>query len=263
MIKFILISAFLISWLFSQAQTPWYRPIEHHQGKSYFIEITGGLGISNMHYSGDILNNLTRANDFQKVFGAAYRYQMKKYISIAPTLLFETKGVHLIERMDYLLKANYLTVCLPLEYNIKKSKFDKKKSRFFVSAGPYVSTPVSGKIQTDDYTVPLSKANINLIDYGVEIGAGARIITCSLEGSTNLRFKIAYCYSIANSYSPMELRGESNAVNLSEYRIVGERNLRGIRFTISFEIPFEKKANDTFVAGGDGKKNYKRYVNIR
>ena len=130
-------------------------------------------------------------------------------------------------------------------------------------SGPYVGYNVSGSMASGNNTIELSKDELSEIDYGAELGIGFRIPTFSMDGRSNLNIKASYFRGFANSF-PADL-SKYSAEEMSSYYLSsqGSRVNQGFKLTLSYDLSMEKKKVTTFTAGGDGKRTYKRFVNIK
>jgi hypothetical protein len=262
MSKIGLIFFFILTLTAVQAQTPWYMPIEYHQGKKYYFEFIAGGSVSDLSYRGNMYNQLNRAIDFQPILGLAYRVQLPKQFSFAPAFVYENKGVIIADQIQYSLKAHYINLVLPCEFYKLLYPGSRSKTGYFATIGPYIGIPVRGEIEYEELFVPLSKANFKPFDAGIEVGAGFRFSTFSTGGGTNIRIKLSYSHGFIDTYSNLEHKGTAKAINVPTYIIEGQRYNQLLKLTLGFEIPLEKKETITFTAGGDGKSTYKKYVNI-
>jgi hypothetical protein len=261
----ILLIAFFVIMLFegtAYSKTPWYRPIEHFIGKNYFIEISAGGSYSNFFYSQRLNNQIDRKFNIKPDLGLTFRVQFKKYLSLASTFSYENRGVTISDQIEYQLSARFFTFYLPVEYNWLMFPRSRSKSGYFISFAPYAGIPFAGSIQYEGMKLPLSKGNFKQYDIGAEIGAGVRICTYSNKNVTNIRFRLSYCQGFINTFSAMEMQGEAIALNLPKYIIDGNRLNQLVKLTVSLEFPFKQKEVVSFVAGGDGKRTYKKFVNI-
>lgn len=246
----------------SYAQTPWYMPVEYHKGKSFYFEVMAGGSFSDLRYVGSMYNQLDRSLPLFPAFGVAYRFQMPRHFSFAPTLAYESKGTSISDNIQYRLTARYLSFVLPWEYNKPWYPRSRSRSGYFVTLGPYAAVPFKGTIRYEDKRLPLTRANFNQYDLGAEVGAGIRLSTFSSSGMTNIRLKLSYSRGFIDTFSPMERGGAAKAINMPAYIIEGRRYNQTVKLTVSVEIPFEQKETVTFTAGGDGKRTFKQYVNI-
>ncbi len=252
----------LISWVMVHSQTPWYQPIEHFIGKNYFFEVSAGGSYSDFYYSQRLNNQINRSFAVLPHVGMTFRVQFKKYLSLAPTVAYENRGTSISDQIEYQFSSRYFSFYLPVEFNRLMYPRSRSQSGYFISLAPYVGFPFNGSIHYEAFKLPISKGNLNLFDLGAEIGAGVRISTYSKENITNIRVKLSLCQGFVDTFSPMEKKGEAIALNLPKYIIDGKRFNQLIKLTVGIEFPFKQKEVVSFVAGGDGKKTYKKYVNI-
>lgn len=251
---------FLIGGL--SGQTPWYRPVEHHIGRNYFIEGSFGGSLSNYYYTRGINNQLKHTVALHENFGLAFRIQQKKHFSFAAALGIEKQGIHIADEIDYWLVAKYVTCYIPIEYNWLMLPKTRSKSGYFISLAPYFGLPFGGQVGYETYLLDLSKASMAPFDAGFEVGGGVRIVTFSASATTNIRIKLSFCQGFIDTYSQMEKQGTAIALNQSNYMLEGKRLNQMLKLTLGLEFPFKQRETVSFVAGGDGKRNYKRFVNI-
>jgi len=252
----------LVSWGTVFSQTPWYQPIEHFIGKNYFIEVIAGGSYSNFYYSQRLNNQINRQLSIMPHAGLTFRVQLKKYLSIAPTFCYENRGTHISDQIEYQFLSRYFTFYLPVEYNWLMFPGSRSQSGYFISLAPYAGIPFNGAINYEGLKIPISEGNLKPFDLGAEIGAGLRISTYSKKNITNLRIKLSFCQGFVDTFSSMEKKGEAIALNLPKYIIDGKRLNQMVKLSIGLEFPFKQKEIVSFVAGGDGKKTYKKYVNV-
>jgi hypothetical protein len=242
------------------AETPWFPPTNLIKAKKTYFEIFGGMQQADMRYDAPGFPGLKRNFDPKVAAGMGVRYQVGDYFSSALYGVYSQNGISLGEENHYNFYTDNIGVFVPVEYHIKVSSNPKVKTRIFVQAGPYVSTPVGGRVTSGQYTLPMGKALVAPLDYGVEIGSGVRAAVFSLNGRSYIRLKASYFRGFANTYSESELNGTATSLNQPLYSITGKRVNQGLRLMFSIEIPLEREDVVTFTAGGDGKKTYKRFV---
>lgn len=250
---------------------PWFKDKEKFVEDCCHIDIFGGTVFPNMRYSDSHINSLKRNILILPDFGFSFRYQRFKSFSLGGRFSFSGQGVSLTEMEDigqvellesvYKLKAYYLSLSVPIEYqlDIIKSKRGGNPKTFFYIA-PFISTPVSGSVEKGRITADLSPGmDINSLNYGAELGFGFRIPTFSLEDRSNLILRFSWIEGFADTYLPVDKK----ILNDELYVAGGKRFSSGFKMTLCIEIPLKPKKIISFTAGGDGKKNYKKVVNIK
>ncbi len=234
------------------AKNPWYSDKDKFAGNGCYLELFGGGVYPNMKFSNAELNSIERKSMFMYDFGMSLRCQMINWFSAGPRLSYFGQGVLLNDNSKYQLKANYIGLQVPLEFQfdlIKKKKGANMKSFFYLA--PYLAVPISGTIQTSMTETNIVRGkNIADYNYGAEAGIGVRIPTFSLEDRSNLIFRLSWLQGLSNVFP------ESGSVP----EIGGNGINSAIKLTVCVEIPLKNKKMVSFTAGGDGKKKYKKVV---
>jgi hypothetical protein len=242
------------------AETPWFPPTNLIKAKKTYFELFGGMQQADMRFDSPGFPGLKRNFDPKVAAGFGFRYQVGDYFSSGLYAVYSQNGISLGEENHYSFYSDNFGIYWPVEYHIKICPDPKVKTRLFVQAGPYFSVPVGGRVISGNYTLPMTKALVAPIDYGVEVGSGVRVAVFSLQGRSYIRLKASYFRGFANTYSESELNGTARSINQSIYSVTGKRVNQGLRLIFSIEIPLEREDVVTFTAGGDGKKTYKRFV---
>lgn len=242
---------------------PWFPPTNLAIIKKGYIELVGGAQQTDMRYTGLPYPGLKR-NIVPNLYGGiGYRYQIGDYFSIGGTGYYSKQGLSMGKNDHYILESNNIGLFIPIEYYINMTDDRKKKSMVFFQAGPYIAAPYSGTIQSKDCLTSLNQSNIAPVDLGFECGAGFRIKVYSLQGRSFIRCKLSYFRGLTNTFADNELNGTAESLNQPHYQISGNRHNQGFRVTASIEIPLKKENVTTYTAGGDGKKNYKKFAIIK
>jgi len=266
--KFVMRKLIILSILFlslkSYANSP-FGPTRQPFGKNlFYIDLFGGAVVPSMIYSDKAYDSFNRELFLNKTGGLAARMQFGYMFSIAPQISYAGKGVGFAEN-EYQLRVNYLNFYLPFEFEYDVFGFDKKvctKMIFF--AGPYAGYVLNGRVLLKGVVVKeFVSADLGQYDFGAETGIGLRIPTFSANSRSSIVFRISYYRGFADTYpNPKE---SFTVEDRSKFMISdsGTRTNQGIKATFSIEFPLAGKSNTTFVGGGDGKKTFKRFANIK
>lgn len=234
------------------AKNPWYSDKDKFAGNGCYLELFGGAVYPDMKFSVAELNSIERDPMFMYDLGMSLRCQMINWFSFGPRLSYFGQGVSLNSTSKYRLKANYIGLYVPLEYQfdlIRRKRGANSKS--FLYLAPYLAVPVSGSIKSGIYDTKIVRGeNIADFNYGTEVGFGFRIPTFSLEDHSNLILRLSWLQGLSNVYP------ELGSVN----DLVGKGTYSSIKLTVCVEIPLKTKKMISFTAGGDGKKRYKKVI---
>lgn len=259
--KFILVvvTLFIVQFTFSQspfgASTPLF-------GKNlFYIDLNGGLLIPSMNFADTPFDQIESQRFFGQTFGLSFRIQFQQHFSFSTQFSYRELGSNFLDNRNYRIRANYLNLFTPLEYDLFFSSKPKSTApNLMLFAGPYFAYNLGGSINSDLVNgVELSESEIAQLDYGLEGGVGVRIPTFSFSGKSHLTIKASYFRGLANTF-PVELAYEAQKADDLMLSSNGIRVNQGIRLAISYEFSLAKKEMTTFTAGGDGKKTYKRYI---
>ncbi|MBN1924679.1 MAG: outer membrane beta-barrel protein [Prolixibacteraceae bacterium] len=269
MIRPIVYTVFFCAILFLVVQksiandNPWFADKDKLVGNTFHIEFLGGGFMNFMHYTSDANNEISTQNPLLLETGLIFRFQRGKWFSWLPGVRFLQQGTTITEPEEYNFNANYLTLSLPVEWAFDfKSKYKKNTSKFLVFAGPYVASPLSGSIYGEEFQEDIFKNSIKDICFGIEGGVGIRVQTFSLEDKSNVNLRLSWMQGFNDTFSPEEKTFASNP-NYGQFTFLnGKRIASGIKLTLSIEVSFTSKRIVSFTAGGDGKKNYKKFVII-
>lgn len=207
-------------------------------------------------FSGSGFENEVSENLFRKAFGLAIRWQYEQNWSVAGNLTYREGGAYFPDFNNFRLKTNNINLYIPIEFDVFiKAKPRVKPPQFVFFAGPFFSYNIGGEIISDLLQQDLSEQNISPFDAGVEAGLGMRIPTFSFTHRSFINIKASYFYGLLNTF-PSE-RVSNEQLMLSS---VGKRFNHGIRITLAYEMSVIKKELNSFTAGGDGKRTYKRIL---
>jgi hypothetical protein len=240
---------------------PWFTSKDLMIKDKTYFELFGGAVYSNMTYSLKSLNIAERNPLILYDAGISLRFQRGKWFSFAPRLTLLNQGVSMKDELKYRFNANYLSFSFPVELQFELSnKMNRSVSRIFFYMTPYIATPISVHIVTNEYSNWLLLNEMKTINWGGEAGVGLRIPTFSLEGRSNISVRLSYLRGFNNTYTQFEKNLTTQSQRDQLYVIDGKRFNNAIKLTVGIEIPLKNKKIVSFTAGGNGKKNYKRVV---
>lgn len=261
---------FIVKLSFCQ-ETPWFKEKEKFIESCCHLEIFGGITLPGMKYSDPALSSLNKELFVLPDFGASFRYQKIKPFSFGARISYSGMGVSYSDisgfysqgsaAIGYTLKINYLIISSPFEYQVDiiKSKRGGNPKTFFYFT-PYISTPLSASAESSNTSLNLKPGkDIKNFDCGAEVGFGFRIPTFSLEDRSNLILRFSLLQGFIDSYP-----NATNKVFNQKFLVVdGTRYNSAAKVTLCVEIPLKPQKVISYTAGGDGKKNYKKVVNIK
>jgi len=227
----------------------------------FYLELLGGGILPDMKFAGTPFDADLSEPALRRSGGIAFRFQPSKVFSYSALISYREQGIVIPKRNETSLNANYLNLFFPVEFDLNLRKVKKKAGPVLVLfAGPYAAYFLGGNVKDLKSNFPLKNNDINQWDAGLEAGTGIRIPTFSLQSRSNLNLKASYYYGFINSFPPVfpdYNDGQLEQLLLSK---TGNRVNSGYRFTLSYEISLNRQKIDTFTAGGDGKKTYKRFL---
>ncbi|MFA9389137.1 MAG: hypothetical protein ACERKD_04995 [Prolixibacteraceae bacterium] len=260
--KLFLMSLLLLS-IGGLAKGPFGPSVVPFKKNVIYLEIMGGGILRSMDYQNSSFDNYKPGLAIGQTEGLGIRIQNSKMFSYSALISYREQGVSFPELNNYALDANYLNLFVPLEIGIRLFKPKKKASpRIIGFAGPYIATLLKGSLTSGSENYALTSTDIQQYDAGVEGGIGIRIPIFSIQGKSDLNFKVAYSYGLMNTFVKGENPHDPQLMDLSLLSNSGNRWNRGIRISISYDMSFSTKKLDTFVAGGDGKRTYKRFLGV-
>ena len=261
--KLIILSLILCLSVTAMAQKPFGPSEQAYKGNIFYLELLGGGISSSMKYSGTAFDSYSSGLFIGQTEGLGFRIQSTKSFSYGALFSYRVQGVSFPDENNYLLKAGYLNLYLPFEFSVKLLQSKRKASPAIIAfAGPYAASFLKGNVNIGNSEYELGQGEVNKWDAGIEGGIGLRIPTFSLQGKSDLNLKVSYYYGLLNTYSVFSTDYPQENMDLLLLSSSGSRINHGIRFTISYDISFGGGSPDSFTAGGDGKKTYKRFLNI-
>lgn len=241
---------------------PWFKDKDKLVGNSFNIELVGGGVLPFTRYTPDNSDKLETKQLILLETGIIFRFQRGKWFSWLPGIKYLQHGNHIVSPYEYKLKANYLTFSLPVEWAFEiERKYKKSTSAFTLFAGPYIAAPLSGSVTGEGFREEIFQNSFTRFNYGIEGGFGFRIQTFSLSDKSNINLRVSWMQGFNDAFAPEEIispLADYDNINFTD----GKRIISGLKVTLAFEISFKSKRVVSFTAGGDGKKNYKKFVII-
>lgn len=252
----------LLSVLALNAQQPFGPSNNGEPENLLYIELLGGAMWPTMIFTGTPFDREIPGRYIRQNNGIALRYNPNGLFSFSALLSYRELGVYFLDLDETEMKANYLNVFLPVEMEILLSRLRKKVGpSILLFTGPYVAYFLGGSIEDRQQEFKLTGGQeINRWDAGAEAGVGFRIPTFSIENRSNLNLKFSFYYGLINTFPPLVPNEPDDRLNSLLLSKTGTRFNQGFRLTLSYEIALRKHKIESFTAGGDGKKTYKRFV---
>lgn len=245
------------------AQGTWGPDKSFNEVSDFYLELIGGYALSEMQYSDPAFELFDKENLMKPTMGLALRYHLNKMLSLGMSANYQSLGLTLVSDDSYSLKANYISVGLPVTFDCCVRKKKRLLPNLFVYASPYIAYNLNNELGVNDVFSPMSDDDMAKLDYGAEAGLGVRIPTFSMDGKSYLNIKASFFQGLANTL-PASIPVYSDQPVASMFLTSnGNRLNQGIRLTITYELSLEKRKMTTFTAGGDGKRTYKKYVNVK
>ncbi len=247
--------------LYSFAQSPFGSSTVEFTKNIYYLEMGGGGIISSMGYFNNEYDNLKSSLSIGQTQELALRIQYSYNKSFATRFSFRSQGVNFSNSDQFIMRANYLNLFIPFEYDIRNSDRRKKTAPSFVwFVGPWAAYRVGGFAESDILKrTQLTDDDIYKFDAGLEMGIGIRVPIFSFTSSGYITMKASVFHGAINS-----LPFQNNYSEMHKAEMVlpddGYRFNRGIRLTLNYEMSLTRKPVTTFTAGGDGKRTYQRFV---
>lgn len=229
----------------------------------FYIELMGGGILPDMTYSGTPFDNFKTKPELTHTEGIGMRFQSTKAFSIGLMFSYANQGVMIPEAGNYALNTGSLNLNIPFEYGLALGKSKRKANPvFLLFVGPYASKALKSSLSIGKETIQNDLINPYPYDFGAELGMGIRIPTFSVQGKSDLSIKVAYDKGFINNFPD----GIAELTELEQEKMLlvpfGQRTNKGIKVTLTYAFSLQAPSNNSFVAGGDGKKTYKRFLNI-
>lgn len=242
-----------------------WGPCEVKFERQFYFELLGGVTSPWMQYSKTNFDEIKSDVMFREIGGIGGRFHCSKNVSIGGLVTYRGLGASYPENENLKIAPNYINLYIPLEFDFYGVVEKRKTARpnFFLFVGPYVAYNISGTITSDLVDLAITENEFSKLDYGTEAGLGLRIPTYSMDGRSNLNLKLSIFSGFENTYNNNTEGYSAEEKNNMMQSDGGFRMNRGLRFSISYELSFSNKRMTTFTAGGDGKRTYKKFVNIR
>lgn len=183
------------------------------------LGIKFGASLSRMAYSVAEFQNVKQEINMRPSFGFYFDYHFNKVISIAPEIVYSSKGVYHKDynfignnfKASYKLMTKYIGFRLPLVFKINVSK--TFQPYFFVAPAfsycmggklDYVLKPMNANAQElYDFTnihEDLTTADINKYDVSAIVGLGLRFRIKMNHTYLVAKFDVGYNYGITDNY---------------------------------------------------------------
>lgn len=259
--KLLLCVAIMLSTAGLKAQNPFGPSKSSGDDHLFYIELLGGAIWPNMVFTDTPYDKELKGKLIRQNSGIALRYEKIGRFSVGALFTYREQGVYFPKKNEKILKTNYVNLFVPVEKDFHLSRLDKKVGPSIVFfAGPYVAYFLGGSSEDMQHDFKLSTTEINQLDAGAEAGLGFRLPTFSIENRSNLNLKFSYYYGMVNAFPSVIPDVPDDRLNSLLLSKTGTRINRGFRLTLSYEIALKRHKIETFTAGGDGKKTYKRFV---
>lgn len=247
----------------AQKHRPFGPTAQQYEKNVFFLELMGGGILPSMKFDGTNFDNYQTGRFTGQTEGIGFRIQNTKYFSYGALFSYRAQGLSIPEQDNYLMHTNNLNLYVPAELNLRLIESNQKASPVVLAfAGPYVAYFLNGNAEVGKTDYPITTDEMAQWDAGVEAGVGLRIPTFSVQGKSDLNLKVSYYYGLLNTYPEIGADYPDENLDLLLLSKKGNRYNCGIRFTFSYAISFGSGKPTTFTAGGDGKKTYKRFLNI-
>lgn len=247
----------------AKKNAPFGPTVQQYENNVFYLELLGGGIMPSMKFEGTNFDNYQSGRFTGQTEGIGFRIQSTKSFSYGALISYRAQGLSVPDQNKYLLNTNYLNLFVPLEFGVHLIQSKRKASPVLLGfAGPYAAYFLNGNAEAGGEEYPITSAEISQWDAGIEVGLGLRIPTFSLQGKSDLNLKVSYYYGLMNTYPNFDAAYPEENLDILLLSKTGSRFNRGIRFTFSYALSFGKGTPQTFTAGGDGKKTYRRFLNV-
>ena len=222
------------------------------------VGVKGGINMPRMLYWHiEALSQLPQDTVFRTMGGLFADIPLNQVLSLAPEVMYVPRGTGLKythigsgSQVHYSLNLHYFDLRLPLEVRWPIVPAFQP----YVTLGAEAGVRLGGKIvmtrtapiQMND-TVPVGEANMSLLHAGAFAGAGIRSRIELYHRDLLLKLGVSYHQGFIDTYSPMEKKGEAEAVNVNAYHIVGSRLPQGLEVTLSVAFSLKSRGDDACV----------------
>lgn len=260
-ISFIL--SFILLAINLPAQKTWGPDKSFKEVSDFYLELIGGASVSTYKTSNSDFNALESDYLVKPTYGLGARYHLNNLLSIGANATYRSHGMMLVSDLQPGFQANYINISVPFTFDCCVKKIKQLAPNVFFFAAPYAGYFLNGEVSTSTDKVALTANDVSTWDYGAEAGIGVRIPTFSMDGKSYLNISASFIQGFANTL-PDDASINTTDPTVSQFIPEGSyRWNQGLRLTISYELSLEKRKMTTFTAGGDGKRTYKRYINVR
>lgn len=230
----------------------------------WYFGLGGGYRFSFMNYS-DIDESVFPEN---KALGSGIfsvfvqgEFGQNNNFAIRPQISFLNRGGKLteiynsgdyyeteeIEDVNYVLKAHYIDLRIPLIYQFGKTS---SKIRPYVYLAPVLGFTTGGSIEfvqeNEDgsfagYKTDISDANMSSTYFAGQVGLGVKFAIPVYDNTCYFGIEANYEYGFTDTYASKEKDGEANDVAqlfTSNYKIDGTRKFSGVEIQATISIPF-------------------------
>ena len=218
---------------------PWFPP-EWYMSfiDAKYLGIETGINLTKFYYTDKQVNMLPEQMALQPHIGAYLRFKTPHKIGFELKAAYEGFKHDMPCFIDYSFAASYLSIELPANYHL----YNNNRFSVFLLLGPYLSTPVSGKIQYGANTLPIGKNSVSPVDLGILGGTCFRFLL--KKGDASICIQYSYHQSLANSYSTNEMKGTATALKMPNYSISGNRLPIKHQFTVGLDLHLFDKTKE-------------------
>lgn len=222
------------------------------------VGVKGGINQPRMLYwHNEALGQLPQDTLFGPTVGLFADLPLGNVFALAPEVMLVQRGTGLKyqhqsgSQVHYTLDARFADLRLPMEIRWPiVSAFQP-----YVVFGAEVGLRLGGKVvMTRTEPIPLNdtiavgKANLGLVHAGAFAGVGIRSRIELYHRDLLLKLCASYHQGFVDTYSPMEKKGEAEAVNVNAYHAVGNRLSQGLELTLGVAISLKSRGDDACAA---------------
>lgn len=215
------------------------RGVTHFNNEKIYFGAKSGINLSYMLYDSYKINASYRpVIKPLPISGVFIEFKFGEVLAIAPT--FEYKGYgtilksSLIEDTPYKFTSHTINFELPFYFDLPIGEY----VRPYLLVSPEVNVNIGGRIKLGDYAINTGTSSVSKFNSAVKLGAGLDFWYEFFDSDAFVRVDAGYSFGLTNTYSEMELNGESVPVNMNSWKAEGYRKTRGIEICVSFAFPF-------------------------
>lgn len=231
----------------------------------------GGINLPRMLYwHNEALGQLPQDMLLGPTVGLFADLPLGKVFAVAPEVMFVQRGTGLKylhfsgSQVHYTLNASFADLRLPMEIRWPIVPAFQP----YVAFGAEVGLRLGGKIvmtRTEPIplndTVEIGNANMGLVHAGAFAGVGIRSRIELYHRDLLLKLGVSYHQGFIDTYSPMEKKGEAEAINVNAYHVVGNRLPQGLEVTLGVALSLKSRGDDSCAAFS--RDRYRRHGNGR